>query len=212
MYSVNFGDKNSYTDFGLILMPKTRPFPTPKTNYVSIEGKDGDLDLTTSLTGDVRYNNIDGYTLEFYLVDKRTDWETTLLKLSTHIHGKKLPLSYSEDPDWYYVGRYTINELESDRNIGLLSIECNFEPYRYKKTETIKSITGVGTLTLSNTRKWVMPTITSTESMEFTFEGKQFVVNGTLQSPDIILKEGENTIEVTSGTGTLTVTYREAKL
>ena len=211
MNSVNFGDKNSYTDFGLILMPKTRPFPTPKTNYVSIEGKDGDLDLTTSLTGDVKYENI-SYTLEFYLKDKRADWETVLLELTTYLHGKKMNLSFSEDPDWYYVGRYTLNELATDRNIGVLSIDCILEPYRLKKTETIKTITGTGTLTLSNTRKWVIPTITSSESMQFTFENKVFTVNGTLQSPDIILKEGNNTIEVTSGAGTLTVRYREGKL
>lgn len=211
MYSVNFGDKNSYTDFGLILRPKERPFPTPKTNYVSIEGRDGDLDLTTSLTGDVKYENI-SYTLEFYLKDKRADWEQTLLELSTYIHGKKMNLTFSEDPDWYYVGRFTLSPLSSDKNIGLINVECNLEPYRLKKTETIKSITGTGTLTLFNTRKWVMPVITTTENIEFTFEGKQFVGNGTLQSPDIILKEGENTIEVTNGTGTLTVSYREGKL
>lgn len=211
MYSVNFGDKNSYTDFNLILMPKTRPFPTPKTNYVSIEGRDGDLDLTTSLTGDVKYEDI-SYQLQFYLKDKRADWEETLLELSTYLHGKKMNLTFSEDTNWYYVGRYTLNPVESDRNIGLLTIDCILEPYRLKKTETIKTITGTGTLTLSNTRKWVMPTITSSASMEFTFEGKKFIVNGTLQSPDIILKDGENTIEVTSGTGTLTVKYREGKL
>lgn len=211
MNSVNFGEKNSYTDFGLILRPKERPFPTPKTNYVSIEGADGDLDLTTTLTGDVKYENI-SYTLDFYLKDERVNWETVLLNLSTYLHGKKMNLSFSDDPDFYYVGRYTLNPLTSDGNVGVISIDCTLEPYRYKKEETIETITGIGTLTLSNMRKWVMPTITSSESMEFVFEGKTFIVNGTLQSPDIILKEGENTIEVTSGAGTLAVTYREAKL
>lgn len=211
MYSVNFGDKNSYTDFGLILRPKERTFPTPKIKTVSIEGRDGDLDLTTSLTGDVKYENI-SYPLDFYLKDKRADWEEALLKLSTYIHGKKMPLSFSEDPDWYYVARYTLNPVTSDKNVGLLSIDCDLEPYRLKKTETVKTITGTGTLILPNTRKWVMPTIVSTGSMQFTFEGKTFTVNGTLQSPDIILKEGNNAIEVISGTGTLTVTYREGKL
>lgn len=211
MYSVNFGDKNSYTDFGLILKPKTRPFPTPKTNYVSIEGRDGDLDLTTSLTGDVRYENI-SYSLEFYLKDKRVDWETTLLELSTYLHGKKMNLSFSEDPNYYYVGRYTLNDLEQDRNLGMIVIDCVLEPYRLKKVETVKTITGTGTLTLSNLRKWVMPTITSNSSMQFRFNGKTFTVNGTLQTPEIILKEGNNVIEVINGTGTLTITYREGKL
>ena len=211
MNTIKFGEKDSYTDFNLILRPKERPFPAPKIKTVSIEGGDGDLDLTTALTGDVKYENI-SYSLDFTLKDKRMDWEKTLLELSTYLHGKKMPLTFSEDPDYYYVGRYTLNPLTSDKNVGLLSIDCILEPYRLKKAETVKTITGVGTLTLTNTRKWVMPTITSSESMEFTFEGKAFTVNGTLQSPDIILKEGNNTIEVTSGTGTLTVTYREGKL
>ena len=211
MNTIKFGNKDSYTDFNLILRPKERPFPTPKTNYVSIEGRDGDLDLTTSLTGDVKYENI-SYSLEFTLKDERAAWEDTLLELSTYLHGKKMNLTFSEDPNWYYVGRYTLNNVESDRNIGLLVVDCILEPYRYKNTETTKTRTGTGTLTLPNTRKWVMPTITSTSSMQFKYEGKTFTVNGTLQSPDIILKEGNNTIEVTSGTGTLTVTYREAKL
>ena len=211
MNTIKFGNKDSYTDFNLILRPKERPFPTPKTNYVSIEGRDGDLDLTTSLTGDVKYENI-SYSLEFVLKDNRVDWEDTLLELSTYLHGKKMELTFSEDPNWYYVGRYTLNNVETDRNIGLISIDCNLEPYRLKKTETVKTITGTGTLILSNTRKWVMPTITSSGSMQFIFEGKTFTVNGTLQSPDIILKEGNNAIEVISGSGTLSVRYREGKL
>ena len=169
MNSVNFGEKNSYADFGLILRPKERPFPTPKTTYVSIEGRDGDLDLTTSLTGDVKYENI-SYSLEFYLKDKRANWESTLIELSTYLHGKKMELVFSEDPNWYYVGRFTLNTLTSDMNIGLLSIDCNLEPYRLKKTETVKTITGTGTLTLPNSRKWVIPTITSSESMQFIFK------------------------------------------
>lgn len=211
MNTIKFGNKDSYTDFNLILRPKERPFPTPKTNYVSIEGRDGDLDLTTSLTGDVKYENI-SYSLEFTLKDKRVDWEDTLLELSTYLHGKKMELTFSEDPNWYYVGRYTLNNVESDRNIGLISIDCNLEPYRLKKEETVKTITGTGILTLSNTRKWVMPTITSSETMQFKYEGKTFTANGTLQTPDIILKEGDNTLEVTSGAGTLSVRYREGKL
>ena len=152
------------------------------------------------------------YSLEFTLKDKKVDWEDTLLELSTYLHGKKMELTFSEDPDWYYVGRYTLNNVESDRNVGLLVVDCILEPYRLKKIETVKTTIGTGTLILPNTRKWVMPTITSSESMQFKFEGKTFTVNGTLQSPDLILKEGDNTIEVTSGSGTLSVRYREGKL
>jgi len=159
MNSVKFGDKDSLKDWGLILNPKSRPLPSPKTNYISIEGRDGDLDLTTSLTGDVKYKDIN-YTMGFTLLDKREDWETKLYEISTYLHGKKMKVIFSDDPDWYYVGRMALNELTSDRNIGNIQIDCIFEPYKLKVQETIinEPIEAGKVITLSNSRKWVMPT------------------------------------------------------
>lgn len=162
MNSVKFGDKDSYKDWGLILKPKSRPLASPKTNYVTIEGKDGDLDLTTSLTGDVKYQNVN-YTLEFTLQDKRENWETKIQEISTYLHGKKMNVIFSEDADWYCVGRMTLNELTSNKALGIIKIDCNFEPYKLKTEETIitEPIEAGKVITLPNSRKWVMPTIES---------------------------------------------------
>lgn len=213
MISVKFGEKDSYTDWGLLLKPKERPFPSPKTNYVSIEGRDGDLDLTTSLTGDVKYENVE-FSLEFYLMDKKKDWETKLQEISTYLHGKKMNVIFSDDPDWYYVGRMTINELSNDMNVGSIAIDCNFEPYKLKVEETVitEAVTANKVITLSNTRKWVMPTFKTTTAVQFTYEGATYNVNGTLKTPNIILKEGETTITLVSGSGNIVISYREGKL
>lgn len=212
MNTIKFNDKDSYTDFNLILRPKSIPFPTPKTNYVNIEGRDGDLDLTTSLSGDVRYENI-SYSLEFYLNKERTDWTTALNKISTYLHGKKVKLKLSEDPNWEWEARITLNDFESDKNIGLIVLDCNMTPYRTKTTETVvtEEVVANKVVTLSNSRKWVMPTINTTSEVKFTHGTKQITVNGTLQTPDFILKEGETTITLISGTGNIVFTYKEAK-
>lgn len=212
MNTIKFNDKDSYTDFNLILRPKSIPFPAPKTNNVSIEGRDGDLDLTTSLTGDVRYENID-YSLEFYLDKERTDWITALDKISTYLHGKKVKLKLSEDPNWEWEARITLNDFESDKNIGLIVLDCNLSPYRTKITDTIitEEVVVDKVITLSNSRKWVMPTITTTAEVKFTYGTKQITVNGTLQTPDFILKEGNTSITLNSGSGNIVFTYREGK-
>ena len=212
MNTIKFNDKDSYTDFNLILKPKSIPFPSPKTNYVSIEGRDGDLDLTTSLTGDVRYENID-YSLEFYLDKERTDWITALDNISTYLHGKKVKLKLSEDPNWEWEARITLNDFESDKNIGLIVLDCNLSPYRTKITDTVitEEVVANKVITLSNSRKWVMPTMTTTSEVKFTYGTKQIIVNGTLQTPDFILKEGDTTITLNSGSGNIVFTYREGK-
>ena len=46
---VTFGIKHSYEDFGLILSSKEIGLPTPKTESVSVIGRNGNLDLTDAL-------------------------------------------------------------------------------------------------------------------------------------------------------------------
>lgn len=212
MNTIKFNDKDSYTDFNLILKPKSIPFPTPKTNYVSIEGRDGDLDLTEALTDDIKYENID-YSLEFYLDKDRTDWITALNKISTYLHGKKVQMKLSEDANWYWNARITLNDFESDKNIGLIVLDCNLEPYRVKTTDTVitEEVVADKVITLSNSRKWVIPTITTTAEVKFTYGTKQITVNGTLKTTDFILKEGNTSITLNSGSGNIVFTYREGK-
>ena len=212
MNTIKFNDKDSYTDFNLILKPKSIPFPTPKTNYVSIEGRDGDLDLTEALTDDIKYETID-YSLEFYLDKDRTDWITALNKISTYLHGKKVQMKLSEDANWYWNARITLNDFESDKNIGLIVLDCNLEPYRVKTTDTVitEEVVADKVITLSNSRKWVIPTITTTAEVKFTYGTKQITVNGTLKTTDFILKEGNTSITLNSGSGNIVFTYREGK-
>ena len=207
---VQFGDKHSIDDWDLLMVDKSIGDAEPKIIDVDIPGSNSKLDLT-EWTGEVLYNNRT-LIFNFDIYDSPSNWWTLKREITNYLHGKKLKIILDQDKDYYYYGRCKVTDFSNETTVAHITIECDCDPFVYKKETTIKTITGIGTLILSNARKRVMPKITSTESMQFTFEDKTFNVNGTLQSPDIILKEGDNILEVTSGTGTLTVTYQEAEL
>lgn len=207
---VKFGDKHSVTDWDLIMVSKSIGEAEPKIKDVDIAGSNGKLDLT-EWAGEVLYNNRT-LTFNFDIYDSPSNWWTLKREITNYLHGKKLRITLDQDNSYYYYGRCKVADFSNETTVAHITIECDCEPFIYKNEITTKSITGTGTLTLSNAKKRVMPKITSTSSMQFTFENKTFVVNGTLQSPDIILKEGDNIIEVINGTGTLTATYQEGEL
>lgn len=213
MRTVKFGNKDSYTDFGLILMPKTRPKPSPKYEYVSIPARNGDIDLTEAF-GDVFYENL-SYPLEFSVIDPINTWDDKLRTITNYLHGRKMKVVFSDDPNYYYLGRITVNELSSDRNIGLLSLDCNFEPYKYKNEVTIKEyeVSEGNTYIFPNGRMKVVPTLTLSSAMTISFNGVSHSLNaGTYKALDIEFVEGDNEISITTGSGTLKAEYQEGDL
>ncbi len=77
-HSLIIGDKNTYSDFGLI--PMSRPVispPEPKVSYLEIPGRNGVLDLTETLTGSITYENRQGSWK--FLVDKNREWSKVAL-------------------------------------------------------------------------------------------------------------------------------------
>lgn len=213
MNSVTFGTKNSYDDFGILLRPKTRPKPSPIYEKVSIPGRNGPLDFT-EWAGDVFYDNL-SFPLEFYVIDPMNTWDEKLRVITNYLHGRKMKVTFSDEPDFYYLGRVKINELSSDRSVGMLSIECDFEPYKYKQNVTSKqyNVTAGSSYEFTNDRMRVVPTLTLSAAMTIEFEGNSYSLGaGSSKVLDIQFKEGVNTIKVITGSGTLKAEYQEASL
>ena len=57
MIGVTIGEKHSYNDWGLILSSQTISPPTPQINMVSVPMRDGSIDITETLSGDVKYDD-----------------------------------------------------------------------------------------------------------------------------------------------------------
>ena len=210
---VKFDDKHSITDWDLLMVSKNIEEAEPRINTIEIKGRNGSIDLTEAL-GAVKYND---RTLSFdFEIINPIDYWATRKSISNYLNGRKAKIILDQDPNYYYYGRCQVSDAENEKNVGRFTIECICEPYKMKKSETIVSddVVAEDIITLSNEKKLVMPKIEATGNIVFKFEDKQFSIaaNETFQSPDFILKEGNNQVEIISGSGTLKFTYREGSL
>lgn len=213
MKGVKFGDYHSFNDFSLILSSKTIGTPSPKTETIDIPGGDGVLDLT-DFFGDVKYNNRE-LSFEFSTVVPQVEFMDLFSRVQNALHGQKMQIILDDDSEWYYVGRITVSEWKAEKSIGRLTIDCDCEPYKYKLTETevTRAVDGTTSqITLTNSRKRVVPTITTDAEFKVAFTGFSGTYSaGTFTIPELVLAEGKTVVRAT-GTGNIIFRYREGVL
>lgn len=131
-HSITFGDKNTFDDWHLI--PTSRPviMPPPlRSHTVDIPGGFGSLDLTEALTGYPLYDNRTG-SLEFAVVnDKWSDWSLAYQTILNYLHGRRMKMTLEDDPSYYYIGRFSVDNWSSGENYSTITI--NYDLYPYKK-------------------------------------------------------------------------------
>lgn len=131
MRGVTFGIKHSYRAFGLLL--KKRPYispPPPKTKLIEVPGSDIILDLTESLTGKVHYGMREGK-FEFFVVGGRPKWSAVYAAILNELHGQRLQIVLDDDPNYYWMGRVSVNEWESDKKTATIVLSAQLEPYKH---------------------------------------------------------------------------------
>lgn len=216
MRGVLFGDYHTGNDWGLILNAKSLTPPEPKTNFIDIDGRDGSIDLSETLTGEVRYyDRIASFT--FLMTDgSHRDRELLTNEIVNKIHGKRLNIVLPDEPDHYLVGRCNVTGVANDRAYGVLEIECTCEPWKYAERETSKTYTANGSTVAINCintgRKTVIPTVTVTGSLIITIGTSSVSLSaGEYKLSALRLKAGSNGFSI-KGTGSITLKYREAVL
>lgn len=236
MYGVTFGDKHSHRDWGLIT--KSRPVissPNPKTNYIDIPEADGKLDLTESLSGEVRFENRK-ITCEFIVIEARKRWTTIYSDILNYLHGQKVKVILDEDPNHYYLGRLTIDSWKSDKKTSTLTITGDVEPYKYDVAGSLDlwewdvfnfeqdfireyndlKVDGSMTFTVYGSRKSsVSEFIVHSEDgsgMQVTFKGVTYnLQDGKNRVVNITIKDGANSLTFI-GKGTVSIDYHGGSL
>lgn len=210
---VKFGDYHTYLDFGLILSTYTIAAPAAKKDSISILGADGEIDLTEYF-GEVNYNNR-VLSFEFRTIAPMSEFKNLFSRIQNALHGKKMHIVIDGDDDFYYIGRVNVNEWKSNGRVGVVAIDCDCEPYKYKKYKTIinNQITNSGIIVYENLRKSVVPTFKISAGMTIQFGDIITVLDtaGTYTIPEIVFREGLNTVKYT-GTANITVEYQEGGL
>ena len=231
MYGVTIGTKHSYMDLGLILQSKTIASPEPKINKVSIPGRDGDVDMTNVLGGDIKYNNRQ-ISMTFAYTGDRHTWPDKYSELASYMHGQKLDIIFDDDLAYKYTGRVQIDEFASDGSIGKIVVTVDADPFKYDlissaaewewdtfdfETGIINEggnieVNGTATVKIIGRRKRSYPIITASEAMTVTYDKETFnLKKGENKVYDIIFMEGENELTF-RGTGTVSVDYTGGSL
>ena len=194
--------KHSYLDFGVILTEQNIGLPSPKTYTVNIEGMDGALDLSECF-GEMKYEN---RTIKFTFesIDKITDWQAKMIKISSFLHGQKMKITTWSDPNFYYIGRCQIDEYNSNSKLGKIVISCDCEPFKYKQNITTFNLVE-GLNTVNNSRMTVYADL---------INEAEVTINTTTYGAGTHLR----TIKITSGTnilnssGSATLIFQEGEI
>lgn len=213
---IRFGEIHSYHDLNLILAPFTLTPAKPKTSYIDIPGGDGSLDLTEAL-GEVKFDNRDfTFTFSVNPSDEMT-FDEKVMQVSNALNGKKCNITIDRDPDWYWVGRCTVDQYAQDRNLKKIVIKATVHPYKLKQTVTVATYTLVAdvpqVVVLKNNRKSVVPEITCGAN-NMVVEANYLTKNlsaGTHKILDFQLVEGNNVFKL-SGSGSISFKYQEGAL
>ena len=211
-----FSGLHSHRDLHLIQQSvDVQPAP-PKVNLVNIPGADGAKDLSTQPAGRMVYGDRK-ITWTFALYPGE-NWDKKHQEVSNALNGQACEIVLDSDPDYYYEGRLTVKKYKVDDLLRQITIEATCRPYKLKRFETkivADLTTAYTTLPLVNERKVLIPTITVTAETTLRWQGSTLVVtSGTHRIADIELQPGTNFLEakVASGTGKITVAYREGAL
>jgi len=212
MKGVSFLGFHSYKDLKLLMTGKEIGSPEVKRYTIDREGADGELDFT-DVFGEPKYTNAQ-HQFTFESIQPRNDQLSQFTDIKNKLHGKKGRIILDDDPSFFYVGRCSVSKYTNEKNIGKITVTCDCEPYKYKLAQTVvtRAIDGTETVSLTNSRKRAVPTITTTSDMTISFGGGVWTNRaGTFTIPELELVEGENLVTVT-GKGTITFTWQEAAL
>lgn len=130
MRGVKFDNKHTYWDWGLMLSkPPKISSPEPKTHYVDIVGRHGQMDLSTALTGEIKYKNR-AIELEFITRAGREDWSALYSEILAVIHGQIKQITLDDDPTHCYTGRVTVGDPVRDKKHVTVKVTAEVEPFK----------------------------------------------------------------------------------
>jgi len=116
------------------IVPTERPTFAPpplNTHVVNVDGANGNIDLTQALTGYPTYGNRSG-SFDFAVINDYRNWQQAYTDILSTIHGKRLYCVYEEDPEWYYVGRWTVKSWVTGKNRSTVTLTYDLEPYKLR--------------------------------------------------------------------------------
>lgn len=120
----------TYDTWGILLAHVDFGFPEVKGNFITIDGRDGDLDLTDSLDGMAHYENRQVF-IEFMIpVVPYGGYLGKVSQVATFLHGKKAEVVFDADKGYKFIGRCSVEAYDREINVGKFSVVLDCEPFK----------------------------------------------------------------------------------
>lgn len=229
-HSITFGEKNTFDDWHLI--PTSRPVITPpslRSQTVDIPGGFGTLDLSEALTGYPLYDNRTG-SIEFAVInDKWSKWTVAYQTILDYLHGRRMKMVLEDDPSYYYIGRFTVENWESGDDYSTITINYDLYPYKKQLASTGEkwtwnpfdfdygyiseyfnlTVNGSLSVTIKACGEPTVPVITSTASMTVTVNNTSYNLSaGRNYITSLVAPPNTDTTYKFTGNGVISVDYR----
>lgn len=122
---------HTYDDWNLYIT-NTNVIGNPEqyTNYVTVPGRDGRLDMSEALTGRPIYIRRE-LTINLASSRPKTMWDATISYFRNHINGRVCRITFDNDVSYFWRGRVRIEDFESAMTLGQFTVKVEAEPYKY---------------------------------------------------------------------------------
>lgn len=105
--------------------------PQQHTDFISVKGRNGLLDISEALTSRPTYSSR-AISVSLGGVRNRHDWDSVISDFRNKIEGKIIKLIFDNDPTYYWYGRCHIEDFDRMRSLGTFTLSIpNADPYKY---------------------------------------------------------------------------------
>lgn len=232
---IKFGEKGTYTDFGLLMTHRSIGSPVIKKKSLDVPYRDGKLDYTQS-NGRTYYDNRP-LSFEFKLVNP-DDFYEVYSDLLEYLHGQYMRITVPEDSEYYYYGMCEMSELDVSKALGKITISVDAETYKYSKSSAQEDILWddvhfpttvfryIGTLAITDSYSLVIRkggvnvipvfNVSNITSNTFTVRSNRNnrtynLIEGRNRFPDLTVCGNTDVTLTFTGSATVNVDYREAR-
>lgn len=190
--------------------------------YADVPGHNGPLDLSTALTdGEPYYGSREFEATLESSEGTRLEREERINQMINRLDGWRLNIVLPDDPLHYISGRVRVEKIFNTPAHASVKVSATCDPWRYNNSETVVGLVATTTektvSLINNGRCSVVPTIkvvgtSATLKVSVAGSVKTWdLTPGDYVIADLYLKSGATALAY-SGSGTITLTYREAVL
>lgn len=193
--------------------PLDMSIPAVRTNYVTIPGRNGELDLT-EIDGNLYYEEVE-FTLTLQKICRTSQQIFVAVReIANLFTGQRIKLFLNDDT-YYYDARINVSGYYREGLTLMCDINVRAYPFRLQNTPTVVEAvlsSTEQTLALDNGTMQVVPTITTSAGATITYENATYSVTAGsgITIPNLVLRTGHNEVRV-SGTGTISFTYTKGE-